>query len=72
MIFPRQVALEDQVKGFTQCEDIVVSLFIPYCEAGSEWEVVIDAESPQRCPDLMPLPSTGAEVGKVHKPYQWT
>lgn len=60
-----QVGLEEQIKGFTQSEDIVVSIFVPYCEAGSEWEVVVDAESPNRCPDLVPVPSNEADAGKV-------
>lgn len=59
------MAVEDPVKGFAQSEDIVVSVFIPYCEAGSEWEVIIDGDAPERCPDLVPLPATEAEVSKV-------
>lgn len=60
-----QVGLEELSKGFSHTEDMVVSIFIPYCETGFEWEVVIDGEAPDRCPDLIPLPSTEAEVSKV-------
>ena len=62
---PPQVGVEESLKGFSQSEDLVVSVYIPYCEAGSEWEVVIDMEAPERCPDLVPMPATEAEVGKV-------
>lgn len=51
--------------GFTQSEEIVVSVFIPYCEFGAEWEVVIDGDAPERCPDLIPLPATEADASKV-------
>lgn len=50
---------------FAQSEDIVVSLFIPYCESGAEWEVVIDGDAPERCPDLVPFPATEGDVNRV-------
>lgn len=53
------------MSGFAQSEEIVVSVFIPYCESGAEWEVVIDADAPERCPDLVPLPATEADASKV-------
>lgn len=60
-----QVGIEEPVKGFSQSEDVVISIYVPYCEVGSEWEMVIDGEAPERCPDLVPMPLTEAEVGKV-------
>lgn len=51
--------------GFAHSEDVVVSVFIPYCESGAEWEVVIDGDAPDRCPDLVPLPATEADAAKV-------
>ena len=57
--------MEEPARGFTQSDDIVVSVFIPYCEAGAEWEIIINADKPETCPDLVPLPATEAEVGKV-------
>lgn len=60
-----QVAFEEPVSGFAQSEEIVVSVFIPYCESGAEWEVVIDGDAPERCPDLVPLPATEADAAKV-------
>lgn len=62
---PLKVAVEEPARGFTQSDDIVVSVFIPYCEAGAEWEIIINADKPETCPDLVPLPATEAEVGKV-------
>lgn len=59
------MGIEEPAKGFFQSEDVVISVFVPYCEVGSEWEVVIDGEAPERCPDLVPMPVTEAEVGKV-------
>ena len=62
---PLKVAVEEPARGFTQSDDIVVSVFIPYCEAGAEWEIIINSDKPETCPDLVPLPATEAEVGKV-------
>lgn len=60
-----QAAFEEPAGGFAQSEEIVVSIFIPYCESGAEWEVVIDGDAPERCPDLVPLPATEADASKV-------
>ena len=57
--------MEEPARGFTQSDDIVVSVFIPYCEAGAEWEIIVNADKPEMRPDLVPLPATEAEVGKV-------
>lgn len=59
------MAFEEPVSGFSQSDDVVVSLYIPYCESGAEWEVIIDVDAPERCPDLVPLPATEADVTKV-------
>ncbi|CAN0088477.1 unnamed protein product, partial [Ectocarpus fasciculatus] len=70
-----QVALQEPVTGcFAQSEDIVVSVFIPYCESGSEWEVVIDGDAPERCPDLVPIPATEGDMNRgftqgLHEAY---
>ena len=61
----KQAAFEEPASGFAQSEDVVVSVFIPYCESGAEWEVVIDGDAPERCPDLVPLPATEADAAKV-------
>eukprot|EP00903_Cladosiphon_okamuranus_P008733 g8365.t1 len=63
-----KVAFEEPVGGFAQSEEIVVSVFIPYCESGAEWEVVVDGDAPERCPDLVPLPATEADASKGFTP----
>jgi len=42
-----------------------VSVLIPYCQSSAEWEVIIDGDAPERCPDLVPLPATEADAAKV-------
>ncbi|CAN0542475.1 unnamed protein product, partial [Ectocarpus sp. 12 AP-2014] len=70
-----QASLQEPVTGgFTQSEDIVVSVFIPYCESGAEWEVIIDGDAPERSPDLVPFPSTEGDVNRgftqgMHEAY---
>ncbi|CAB1120797.1 unnamed protein product [Ectocarpus sp. CCAP 1310/34] len=70
-----QASLQEPVTGgFAQSEDIVVSVFIPYCESGAEWEVVIDGDAPERSPDLVPFPSTEGDVNRgftqgMHEAY---
>ncbi|CAM9767500.1 unnamed protein product [Ectocarpus sp. 6 AP-2014] len=70
-----KASLQEPVTGgFAQSEDIVVSVFIPYCESGAEWEVVIDGDAPERCPDLVPFPSTEGDVNRgftqgMHEAY---
>lgn len=56
--------------GFAQSEEITISVFIPYCESGGEWEVMIDGDAPERCPDLIPLPATEADATKVGGPVE--
>ncbi|CAM9795374.1 unnamed protein product, partial [Choristocarpus tenellus] len=53
--------IDQPVQGFAMNEEVRLKLTILYCDKVLGWELIFDLEAPERCPDLVPLPSTDAE-----------
>ncbi|CAM9272696.1 unnamed protein product [Discosporangium mesarthrocarpum] len=63
-----KVSVENATHGFASNEEVRIRLIIPYCRITLEWELIFDEDAPERCPDLVPLPSSDADSSEGFSP----